>query len=72
MKELIDYYVESGCRVMDSTLGFQSMPRGYALMLNSDETHYFWLCDDGRESCIHWDKWAVRRGAISDKRNRSK
>ncbi len=50
----------SGC------LGFQQMPHGYKLMLNRDRTHYYWLCYDGRESSICWDKWAVYRGARED------
>lgn len=47
----------------DSMLGFTKMPRGYALMLNSDKTHFYWLRYDGKESSINWDKWAIYRGA---------
>ena len=43
------------------------MPEGYALMLNPDRTHHYWLRFNGNESAIHWDKWAVYRGAIKNK-----
>ena len=55
-----------GCRRVDQSLGIQKMPEGYALMLDADEMYYFWLRHDGAESCIHWNKWAVRKGAIAD------
>lgn len=58
-------HVELGSTWIPS-LGIQSMPEGYALMLNPDETHYYWLRADGVESVIHWDRWAVYRGAKSD------
>ena len=47
-------------------LGLQKMPDGYALMVNGDYTHYYWLRWDGEESMVHWDKWAVYRGARAD------
>lgn len=49
------------------SLGFCNMPEGYALMLNPDRTHYYWLRWDGMESAICWDRWAVYRGAKTDK-----
>ena len=48
------------------SLGIREMPKGYALMLNCDRTHYYWLRYDGAESCIDWDKWSVYRGAKAD------
>jgi hypothetical protein len=48
------------------SLGFVKMPPGYALMLNGDESHFYWLRHDGLESVIHWNRWAVYRGAQSD------
>jgi hypothetical protein len=56
-------HVDCGCRNMNHSLGIQQMPEGYALMLNVDETHFYWLRYDGLESYIHWDKWAIYRGA---------
>lgn len=51
------------------SLGIQAMPEGYDLILNNDCTHFYWLRGDGMESCIHWDKWAVYRGAKADLAN---
>lgn len=48
------------------SLGIQNMPEGYALMLNPDFTHFYWLRKDGVNSVICWDKWAVYRGAKFD------
>lgn len=45
-------------------LGIQPMPYGYALMLNADESHYYWLRHDGATSEIHWNKWRVYHGAV--------
>ena len=59
-------HVSIGCHCMDDILGIQKMPDGYALMLNADETHFYWLRYDGVESAIHWDKWAVYRAAKAD------
>lgn len=59
-------HVDLGCHEMNQSLGIQTMPEGYALMLNSDKTHFYWLRYDGVESCICWDKWAVYRGAKTD------
>lgn len=60
--EAIREYVSAGCSDMSNSLGIQQMPDGYALMLNPDKTHYFWITKNS-ESCIHCDKWAVYRGA---------
>jgi|21_taG_2_1085346.scaffolds.fasta_scaffold68657_4 IS30 family transposase len=51
------------------SLGAIQMPDGYALMLNSDETYYYWLRWDGVEGLEHWHHWAVYRNA---KANREK
>lgn len=59
-------HVSTGAYVADKMLGIRSMPDGYALMLNCDRTHFYWLRSDGKESCIHWDKWAVYRSAAKD------
>ena len=53
-----------GCREM--SLGIVKMPPGYALMLNGDESHFYWLRYDGVESVRHWNRWAVYRGAQSN------
>lgn len=57
---------------MRKSLGIQQMPNGYELMLNYDGTHFYWLRYDGVESCIHWDKWAVYRGAKEDNKLQAK
>jgi hypothetical protein len=58
-------YESMGCRRVDKSLGIQSMPHGYALMLDADEMYFFWLREaDGAESVVHWNKWAVRKGAL--------
>ena len=61
------YYLDSGCEDVSHCLGFQKMPDGYALMLDADQMFFFWMQKaTGRESVICHDKWAVRRGAVSD------
>lgn len=58
------YYLDCGCADMSYSLGIQKMPEGYALMLDADGMFFFWMHKDtGRESDIHWSKWAVYRGA---------
>lgn len=52
-----------GCRRSDQMLGFRKMPDGYALMLDGDGMYFYWLRSDGKSSTIHWNKWAVYRGA---------
>ncbi|GEK48946.1 hypothetical protein PRZ61_10620 [Halomonas pacifica] len=67
---LLDIVLEheaTGSSRCDDMLGFVQMPDGYALMLNPDRTHFYWLNEDGVESCIHWDKWAMYRGAKQHK-----
>ena len=60
-------HIGLGCHDMSGSLGIKAMPEGYALMLNSDESHFFWLRYDGLNSVECWDKWACYRGARSDK-----
>ena len=67
LEALVLEYVRGGCTHEDKALGIHKMPQGYALMRDADGLYYFWLCEDGRESAIHWNKWAVRRGAYYDK-----
>jgi len=52
-----------GLGARQGSLGIRSMPYGYALMLNADESHYYWLRHDGATSEVHWDKWRVYHGA---------
>lgn len=62
-----DFYLRQGCQDVSHCLGIQTMPEGYALMLDADEMYFFWMEKaTGRESVISWDKWAVYRGAIRD------
>lgn len=62
-----DFCLESGCEDWSDTLGAVTMPDGYALMLNADQSHFFWMEKaTGRESSIDWDRWAVYRGAKTD------
>ena len=58
-------HIESGCHDVSRSLGIQKMPPGYALMLNADGSHFYWLREDGSESVIHWDKWAIYRWAMA-------
>ena len=70
LKKHVDDDVSVGCHDVSASLGFVNMPEGYALMLNSDESHYYWLNSKGESSCISWDKWAVYRSAkVHAKRN---
>ena len=62
----IEDHVNCGATNMNHALGARSMPEGYALMLNADQSHYYWLRHDGTESCISWDRWAAYRGAKAD------
>ncbi len=69
--QLVTEMESHGCRRVDRWLGIQKMPEGYALMLDGDEMYFYWLCEDGRESVVHWNKWAIRNGAIKDREQRS-
>ena len=66
LKAEVAEHVQTGSYYASQSLGIQKMPQGYVLMLNSDRTHYYWLRWDGRESDIHWSKWACYRGAKQD------
>ena len=49
-----------------------TLPAHGALMLDADRMYFFWMEKaTGRESYIHHDRWAVRRGAISDAARRT-
>ena len=62
-----DFYLECGCSLMDHSLGIQKMPKGYHLLLDSDQMYFFGIeRATGRECAIHWDKWAVYRWAKQD------
>lgn len=54
---------------MSQSLGIVQMPEGYALMLDADRMHYYWIREDGAESAIHWNKWAVYNWAKTDAAN---
>lgn len=67
MSTHLAHNLQIGCIDYTDRLGFAKMPDGYRLLLNPDETHFFWLCEsDGRESSIDWNRWRVRRKAIAD------
>ena len=74
MKSDLEYHVKDhescGAYREDGCLGFRKMPEGYALMLNPDRTHFYWLRYDGVESVICWDKWGAYRGAIKDSKTK--
>ena len=70
LRSIVLEYESMGCE--EKRLGICDMPKGYALMLNEDESHYFWLCYDGRKSVIFWDKWRVYRAAKADKAERDR
>lgn len=57
-----------GCSDRSASLGIRTMPPGYALMLDADEAYFYWLRHDGASSDIHWNKWAVYRGAWANAR----
>lgn len=62
-----DFSLECGCTDMSHSLGIQTMPEGYALILDADGMYFSWMEKaTGRESSITWDKWAVYRGAKAD------
>ena len=61
------YLLDIGCKDASGSLGICRMPDGYALMLNADQSHFFWMEKaTGRESAQHWNKWACYRGAKMD------
>lgn len=66
----IKWYLDMGCIDYSKRLGFVSIPDGYALLLNSDHSHFFYIKDNVEdESCIHWDKWAVYRWIKTDEKD---
>ena len=62
------FCIRSGCVDCSKSLGFVKMPLGYALMLNSDGSHFFWIeVATNRMGVEHWNKWAVYYSAKYDK-----
>jgi hypothetical protein len=61
VEDLATKYVLMGCFI--ALTGRAKVPEGYAILLNADRSHYFWIRHDGAEGPIHWDKWAVLRMA---------
>jgi len=59
IQEVIADYENLGCRL--ANMGRAKIPSGYAIMLNPDESHFFWISDDYIEGPIHWNKWEVLR-----------
>jgi hypothetical protein len=66
MAAVVADHVSMGCTDVSKSLGIVQMPDGYALMLDRDETFFYWLRRDGIESSPTVDKWAIYRGAKSD------
>lgn len=60
----IESHVLHGAEDRSRSLGIRKMPEGYALMLNPDQSHFYWLREDGVESVESWSMWAVWRGAM--------
>lgn len=58
-----------GATRCDRSLGIREMPEGYALMLNRDESHFYWLKFDGSEGFEAWDKWYVYHSATMNSEN---
>lgn len=63
LADQVSEYEALGSTRRDKSLGIRSMPEGYALMLNRDESHYYWLKFDGSEGPESWDKWYVYHSA---------
>lgn len=59
-------YIDSGCIDYSKRLGIAAIPENYALLLNSDHSHFFFIKYGDYESCIHWNKWAVYRWIKTD------
>lgn len=64
LEDHVKDHESQGARRCDSSLGIQKMPDGFALMLDVDEMYFYWLAHDGRYGAEHWNKWAVRNGAM--------
>ena len=63
LEDHVKAHEDLGCQRRDIR---HPMPDGYALMLDHDEMYYYWLRHDGSTSEVHWNKWAVRKGAIAN------
>ena len=66
LSSVVAEYEKMGCRRIEIGLCNVKMPQGYALMLNADGTHYFWLRQDGVESTIHWNRFVIHRWAKAE------
>lgn len=63
LKDYVSDHIMIGCLDVSKSLGMQYMPDGYALMINPDYTHFYWINSNGKESGLCWDKWQVYLGA---------
>lgn len=68
--EVVDEHVNEGASLANLGASTSAVPLGYAILMNADGTHFFWVCEDGRESVICWDRWAVLRSANNDAKKR--
>lgn len=53
-------------RRCDGALGKAKMPDGYELWRDEDGYYWWHHTASGRESVMHWSRWAVRKGAVLD------
>jgi len=54
-------YESLGCSV--AATGKAKIPDDYAIMLNADESHFFWLHKSDATGPVDWNKWRVLRSA---------
>lgn len=66
-EDQVKSYTDDGCIDYSNRLGIVQIPEGYALLLNSDHSHFFFIKHGDYESCEHWNKWAVYRWIKADK-----
>lgn len=73
IREILESHITEheamGATRSDKSLGFRKMPEGYALMLNRDESHYYWLKFNGDEGPEAWDKWYAYHSAMMNSEN---
>lgn len=65
LQRVMAQHVTSGNYDATNALGVNTMPHGYALMLNCQQTHYYWVKYNGiqSEDCYH--KWDAHNTAIT-------
>lgn len=68
--EVVAEHVNEGASLANLGARTPAVPLGYAILMNADGTHFYWVCEDGRESVICWDRWAVLRSAIEDSKRK--